>query len=171
MADIMIRPARAEDLDAIWPMVSRAVVHMNQLGNPQWGEDYPTRAHYAADQARDELYVAEDEDGTILGAVCLNQDQAPEYALLPWAISGPAMVLHRLAVDPAAQRRGVGRSFFQFAEAMARCHGLPTFHLDTYARNDRMQALIRSQGFTQVGMVHFDREGRPDGFPCFEKVL
>ena len=166
-----IRLARPEDVDAIWALVQRAAAHMHSLGNPQWGEDYPTRAHYAADQARDELYVAEDEDGTILGAVCLNQDQAPEYALLPWAISGPAMVLHRLAVDPAAQRRGVGRSFFQFAEAMARCHGLPTFHLDTYARNDRMQALIRSQGFTQVGMVHFDREGRPDGFPCFEKVL
>lgn len=166
-----IRLARPEDVDAIWALVQRAAAHMHSLGNPQWGEDYPTRAHYAADQARDELYVAEDEDGTILGAVCLNQDQAPEYALLPWAISGPAMVLHRLAVDPSAQRRGVGRSFFQFAEAMARCHGLPTFHLDTYARNDRMQALIRSQGFTQVGTVHFDREGRPDGFPCFEKVL
>ena len=166
-----IRLARPEDVDAIWALVQRAAAHMQSLGNPQWGEDYPTRAHYAADQARDELYVAEDEDGTILGAVCLNQDQAPEYALLPWAISGPAMVLHRLAVDPAAQRRGVGRSFFQFAEAMARCHGLPTFHLDTYARNDRMQALIRSQGFTQVGTVHFDREGRPDGFLCFEKVL
>ena len=159
----VIRLARPEDVDAVWALVQRAAAHMRSLGNPQWGEDYPTRAHYAADQARGELYVSIDEVGTILGAVCLNQDQAPEY--------GPAMVLHRLAVDPAAQRRGVGRSFFQFGEAMARRLGLPTFHLDTYARNDRMQALIRSQGFTQVGTVHFDREGRPDGFPCFEKVL
>lgn len=110
-----IRLACPEDVDAIWALVQRAAAHMQSLGNPQWGEDYPTRAHYAADQARDELYVAEDEDGTILGAVCLNQEQAPEYALLPWAVSGPAMVLHRLAVDPDAQRRGVGRSFFQFA--------------------------------------------------------
>ena len=167
----VIRLARPEDVDAVWALVQRAEAHMQALGNPQWGEDYPTRAHYAADQARGELYVSVDEDGTILGAVCLNQDQAPEYAPLPWAIPGPAMVLHRLAVDPAAQRRGVGRSFFQFGEAMARRLGLPVFHLDTYARNDRMQALIRSQGFTQVGTVHFDREGRPDGFPCFEKVL
>lgn len=167
----VIRLARPEDVDAVWALVQRAAAHMQALGNPQWGEDYPTRAHYAADQARGELYVSVDEDGTILGAVCLNQEQAPEYASLPWAVPGPAMVLHRLAVDPASQRRGVGRSFFQFGEAMARRLGLPTFHLDTYARNDRMQALIRSQGFTQVGTVHFDREGRPDGFPCFEKVL
>lgn len=166
-----IRPARPEDVDTVWALVRRAAAHMRSLGNPQWGEDYPTRAHYAADQARGELYVAQDEGGTILGAVCLNQEQAPEYAPLPWAVPGPAVVLHRLAVDPAAQRRGVGRSFFQFAEAMARRQGLPAFHLDTYARNDRMLSLIRSQGFAQVGVVHFDREGRPEGFPCFEKVL
>ena len=54
-----IRLARPEDVDAIWALVQRAAAHMQSLGNPQWGEDYPTRAHYAADQARDELYVAE----------------------------------------------------------------------------------------------------------------
>lgn len=167
----VIRLARPEDVDAVWALVQRAAAHMQALGNPQWGEDYPTHAHYAADQARGELYVAVDGNGAILGAACFNQEQAPEYAPLPWAVPGPAMVLHRLAVDPAAQRRGVGRSFFRFGEAMARRLGLRSFHLDTYARNDRMQALIRSQGFAQVGTVHFDREGRPDGFPCFEKVL
>lgn len=50
-----IRLARPEDVDAIWALVQRAAAHMQSLGNPQWGEDYPTRAHYAADQARDEL--------------------------------------------------------------------------------------------------------------------
>ena len=69
-----IRLARPEDMDAVWALVQRAVAHMRSLGNPQWGEDYPTRAHYAADQARGELYVAVDEAGTILGAVCLNQE-------------------------------------------------------------------------------------------------
>ena len=57
MSDIVIRPARTEELDAIWAMVRRAVVHMNQLGNPQWGEDYPTRDFYAGDISRGELYA------------------------------------------------------------------------------------------------------------------
>ena len=170
MDQLVIRPARAGELDAIWAMVVRAVADMNARGNPQWGEDYPTRDFYAGDISRGELYAAL-ADGQLAGVACINTSESPEYDPLPWTTARPAMVIHRLAVDPSAQRRGVGRSFFQFAEAMARCHGLPTFHLDTYARNDRMQALIRSQGFTQVGMVHFDREGRPDGFPCFEKVL
>ena len=49
---IEIRPARAEELDAVWLLVRRAVAHMNELGNPQWGEDYPTRDFYADDLAR-----------------------------------------------------------------------------------------------------------------------
>ena len=55
---IEIRPARAEELDAVWLLVRRAVAHMNELGNPQWGEDYPTRDFYADDLARGELYAA-----------------------------------------------------------------------------------------------------------------
>ena len=55
---IEIRPARAEELDVVWLLVRRAVAHMNELGNPQWGEDYPTRDFYADDLARGELYAA-----------------------------------------------------------------------------------------------------------------
>ncbi|MEG1857981.1 MAG: GNAT family N-acetyltransferase, partial [Pseudoflavonifractor sp.] len=102
-----IRLARPEDLDAIWSLVTRAVRDMQRRGNPQWDEFYPTRTHYVGDQACGELYVCTDDGGRILGAVCINTDQAPEYASLPWTIPGPAVVLHRMAVDPAAQCRGI----------------------------------------------------------------
>lgn len=166
-----IRPATANDLDEIWALVERAVAHMTALGNPQWGPDYPTRAHYEKDAARGELYVATAADGSIAGVAAINTDQAPEYAPLPWAIPAPALVPHRIAVDPAAQRQGVARSLFAFAETLARQKGLTVLHMDTYAQNDRMQALVESLGFVRVGLVHFDREGRPLGYPCYEKVL
>ena len=53
-----IRLARPEDVDAIWALVQRAAAHMQSLGNPQWGEDYPTRDFYAGDISRGELYAA-----------------------------------------------------------------------------------------------------------------
>lgn len=167
----MIRLATAGDLDPLWALVGRAVTHMNALGNPQWGADYPTRAFYADDLARGELYVAVAADGSILGVACLNTEQSEEYAPLPWQITAPAMVIHRMAVDPSAQRQGVATSLFAFAEALARQKGIPAVHVDTYAQNDRMQALFRGRGCREVGLVHFDREDRPLGFPCFEKVL
>lgn len=166
-----IRPAHLGDLDEIWAIVGRAVAHMNAQGNPQWGIDYPTLDHYAADVARGELYVAQGEDSTILGVVCLNDDQSAEYAPLPWRIPGPAIAIHRMAVDPAAQGQGVARGLFLFAEKLAKDKGFSTIHADTYSLNNRMQSLFLSMGYDRVASVHFERDGRHLPYPCFEKVL
>lgn len=166
-----IRLATAGDLDEIWALVGRAVVHMNALGNPQWGSDYPTRQHYADDIAQGELYAAVDGAGAIGGVACLNTDQAPEYAPLPWRVSGPAVVIHRMAVDPSSQRQGVASTLFSFAEELARTRGIPAVHADTYMKNDRMQALFLGRGYEKVGEVNFERPSRPLGYPCFEKLI
>lgn len=163
-----LRKARPQDLDQIWALVGRAVAHMNALGNPQWGEDYPTADFYREDIRRGELYAAF-VDGTLAGAACINTDEAPEYAAVPWTTTPPAVVIHRMAVDPACQRTGVGRALFRFAEEEARRRGLSAMRIDTYSLNRRMQALIRSQGFVQVGEIHL--HGRPLTYPCFEKNL
>ena len=75
--EVTIRPAHREELEEIWAMVGRAVAHMNQLGNPQWGEDYPTRDFYAGDIDRGELYAAV-MDGKLAGVACINTAESPE---------------------------------------------------------------------------------------------
>ena len=77
--DIRLEPARMEELEPIWSLVGRAVVHMNALGNPQWGEDYPTADFYREDIRRGELYAAY-VGGTLAGVACINTSEAPEYA-------------------------------------------------------------------------------------------
>ncbi len=166
--DVVIRPACPADLDRIWTLVHRAVVHMNELGNPQWGEDYPTRDFYAGDIDRGELYAAL-VDGHLAGVACINTGESPEYDPLPWTTDRPAVVIHRMAIDPAFQRRGVGSALFAFAEEEARRRGIVSMRIDTYCLNDRMQALICKMGFSRVGEIHL--HGRPLAYPCFEKNL
>ena len=165
---IAVRPARPEELEEIWPLVVRAVAHMNALGNPQWGADYPTRDFYAGDIARGELYAAL-VDGTLAGVACINTSESPEYDPLPWTTRRPAAVIHRMAIDPAFQRRGVGSALFAFAQTWAAERGISAMRIDTYSKNDRMQALIRKMGYTRVGEIHL--HGRPLPYPCFEKAL
>ena len=165
---ITIRPARQEELEEIWPLVGRAVAHMNALGNPQWGEDYPTRDFYAGDIRRGELYAAL-ADGVLAGVACINTSESPEYDPLPWTTCRPAVVIHRMAIDPAFQRMGVGSALFAFAQAWAEARGISAMRIDTYSKNDRMQALIRKMGYTKVGEIHL--HGRPLPYPCFEKAL
>ena len=168
MSGLTIRPARPEELEAVWALVGRAVAHMNAQGNPQWGTDYPTRALYAGDLARGELYAALAGD-TLAGVACINTVQSPEYAPLPWTTPDFAVAIHRMAVDPAFQRRGVGRALFAFAHTLAGRLGAGAIRLDTYSLNRPMLALIAGQGFQKVGEIRL--HGRPLPYPCFEKAL
>ncbi len=168
MADLIIRPARPQELEDIWQLVRRAVAHMNALGNPQWGEDYPTRDFYAGDLDRGELYAAL-ADGRLAGVACINTAESPEYDPLPWTTSRPAVVIHRMAIDPDVQRQGVGSALFAFARQQAAERGIAAMRIDTYSLNHRMQALIAKQGYTKVGEIHL--HGRPLPYPCFEKAL
>lgn len=164
-----VRAAVSADLEALWALVGRAVAHMNASGNPQWGADYPTRAHYVGDLEAGELYVAVNEEGRLLGCACINGDESPEYAEVAWTYTGPVLSVHRLAVDPAVQRQGVATALLTHAEDLARGRGVKALHVDTYAKNDRMQALFTKRGYVRRGDISL--HGRPLRYPCFEKWI
>lgn len=164
-----IRPAAGDDLDEIWALVRRAVAHARALGNPQWGDDYPTAAHFSNAIADGDLYAAVDGNGKILGVTGLNCTAEVNYDALTWSAVGPAMVIHKLTVDPDAQRQGIGSAFFRLAEELAGKQGVRSIRLDTYCLNARMQSLILKHGYRQVGCVHYPQRELP--YPCYEKVL
>lgn len=164
---LTIRPAVPDDLAHIMAIVERAVDEMNHRGNPQWGPGYPSLAHYAGALAEGSLYVA--EDGALLGCAVFNTEEEPAYASVSWSLPGPALVIHKMVVDPDAQRRGVASALFAQCEALARAQGLSSLRVDTYTKNDRMQSLLRKQGFSLAGEVHFPMNPLP--YLCFEKIL
>ncbi|NCB63289.1 MAG: GNAT family N-acetyltransferase [Clostridia bacterium] len=164
-----IRPAAADDLDKLWPMVRRAVQKMNAGGSEQWGDDYPTREFYAGDIERRELWVAASPEGQIYGVALMTDAPEAAYRDISWAVPSPVLVIHRMAVDPDLQRSGVGAALFRHAESLALKQGLGAIHIDTYGKNAAMQGLIVSQGFTKMGEIRL--HGRPLAFPCFEKRL
>lgn len=165
-----IRLARPGDLDEIWPLVQRAVADMNARGNDQWGEDYPTREHYAADIENGVLWcVTDGESGAILGVGTITCRHEPDYAAVPFTFPEPAVVMHRVAVDPSAMRQGVAGMLFAQFEEEGRRRGVEALRIDTYSLNDRMQALILKQGFRFVADTHFGK--RPLPYHCYEKIL
>ncbi|MEG2420488.1 MAG: GNAT family N-acetyltransferase [Oscillospiraceae bacterium] len=164
-----IRLARGEDLDAVWALVSRAMEDMHRRGNPQWSDGYPTREIFGDAIADGDLYLQTLADGTILGCAVLNSIEEEEHQTVRWSVPGPAMVLHKMAFDPAYQHQGGGSAFFAYAEELARQRGLKSLRMNTFSKNDRMQALVSKLGFSHVGDVHFGRLSLP--YPCYEKVL
>lgn len=166
---VVIESAVAADVARVVQIVELCKGQMKSSGIDQWDEVYPTAADVVEDFEGSSLFVARLR-GECVGAVCLNDCQAAEYAGMNWRDSaGRAMVIHRLCVDPAYQRGGVAAALMDFAEAFAARSGYSSIRLDTYVGNPKALALYDRRGYHRTGQVRFPR--RRFAFDCFEKAV
>ena len=166
---MQVRPGTLADIPAIMGLVGRVVPLMQAGGNHQWDAAYPNPDVFARDVELEQLWVA-DLAGQVLGMAAITTDQEPEYAAVGWDITETAIVVHRLAVDPAAQGRGGALALMAQAEAEARRRGIATLRVDTNVQNAATQALFPKLGYTLAGEIGLGfRPGLR--FRCYEKRL
>ena len=163
------RRATLADVPTILALVRRVVPLMNANGNFQWSADYPNETVFTADIVQSHLWVAE-LAGAVVGVAALTQDQDAEYAQADWDVTEPALVTHRLAVDPAAQGRGVALALMAQAERQAVAQGLKFLRVDTNSENAATQRLFPKLGYRFAGEITLGfRPGLR--FFCYEKQL
>lgn len=170
----MIRKANREDIASVVKIYD-AILDKEEAGNVRIGwvrGVYPTSRTAEDALAKGSLFVCEDE-GVIVGAAKIDQEQVPEYANCNWAykVSGDkVMVLHTLVVDPAYPRRGYGREFVHFYERYAIEKGCPYLRMDTNQINSVARKMYTQMGYREVGVVSCVFNGIPDvKLICFEK--
>lgn len=159
----------ARHVDPAWTVMERCRAALDAAGIHQWDSVYPTRATVHDDVRRGALYVLEDDAGRCLGCVALDQTQPAEYRELAWTTDEPALVVHRLCIDPALQGRRLAHELMAFAEAHAAASGCASLRLDAYTGNPRSGQLYRRRGYREVGQVRFPRRDLP--FWCFELAV
>ena len=164
-----IRLATQDDLPALMALVRRVVPLMLAAGNRQWDEGYPNRSVFERDIVLEQLWVAEAEDG-IAGVAALTMDQEPEYAQANWDMAAKALVVHRLAVDPAFRGAGVASALMQKAEEVAVKRGFAVVRVDTNTENAATQRLFPKLGYRLAGEIGLGM--RPGlRFFCYEKAI
>lgn len=164
-----IRRAHSGEIQEIMNLISKCVQVMQAGGSDQWDESYPNREVISGDIRNGTLFVCTDQ-GAIAGILVLDENQAEQYQDIEWLeTQGPHLIMHRLAVHPEIQGKGIARRLIAFAEEFARSGGYSSIRLDTYAKNDKALRLYPSLGYLQRGEVRFP--GRTADFPVFEKVL
>jgi GNAT superfamily N-acetyltransferase len=164
-----VRPGLVEDVAAVMTMVRRTVPLMQADGNLQWDTEYPNAAVFERDAAKAQLWVAEMGD-QLAGVAAITMDQEPEYAEVGWDLSEPAVVVHRLVVDPAFRRLGVAIALMLQAEAVARLRGIAVLRVDTNTRNEATRCLFPKLGYVPAGEIGLGfRPGLR--FRCYEKRL
>jgi ribosomal protein S18 acetylase RimI-like enzyme len=110
------------------------------------------------------------DGGRLLAVVAVNGEQSRRYASVDWAdAKGNPAVIHRLAVHPDVQGRGLGRRLLQFAEHQARSKGCSSVRLDVYSDNEHAVRLYERHGYSIRGEIRFPF--RPAVYYAMEKSL
>ena len=166
---MQMRLATKDDLPSLMALVRRVVPLMRATGNLQWDETYPNEAVFQRDIDLNQLWVAM-VDGNIAGVAAVTMDQEPDYTQVGWDIEEPAIVVHRLAVDPAFRGQGAAGALMQKAEEVAVERDITVLRVDTNTQNEATQRLFPKLGYILAGEISL--EFRPGlRFLCYEKRL
>ncbi|MGI8801631.1 MAG: GNAT family N-acetyltransferase [Solirubrobacteraceae bacterium] len=138
MDEATIRPARAEDADAL-----RALERATWSWEVSPAPPRPAEAPFY-DAAADTL-VAE-RGGALVGYARL-------VPVSPLASSRHVLELHCFAFDPAHRRRGIGRRLVEAAVAEARRRGARRLCLRVLAPNAAARGLYAAAGFAEEGVL------------------
>ncbi|GAA0743171.1 GNAT family N-acetyltransferase [Clostridium oceanicum] len=156
-------------IDSIMKMLKLCKKDMLIKGNSQWDADYPDKKTLIEDIKKENLYVIMDKEECI-AMICLNEDQSPEYKKLKWELNDEnALVVHRLAINPIHQGKGLGKKIMEFVEEHGLSNGYKSVRLDTYCENEIAINFYEKCGYNIIGEVNF--EGKHLPFKCFEKIL
>lgn len=164
----MMRKAVIEDIKNVMEIIKETIVEMHSYGNYQWDENYPQEKDFLDDIQKGHLFVIERE-GKLVGFVCINKVEPVEYNGLNWSLNDDAMVVHRMAVNPACRKNGIGTELMKFADELALKNNIRYLKTDTYSLNSKMNRLFEKCGYKLVGEMSFLGKEKP--FYCYEKVL
>jgi GNAT superfamily N-acetyltransferase len=161
--------AQKQDFDKVLELVSEIIKDMEIKGNPQWDENYPTKEILFHDVEEGALFVMVN-NGRFIALCALTENEEPQYVGIKWQDKDAiALEIHRIAVHPHWQKKGIARKLFEFAEEHAQKNGYTSMRLDTYCKNSRMIKIIEQRGYKRTGEIFFPPLTLP--FYCYEKIL
>ncbi len=166
---MVIQLAQSNRVKEVFTILNNCKTHLEKQGIYQWIDSYPTLSTIENDNKKGHLYCATIESRCV-GTICINEEQDPEYASVNWNnYTDKALIIHRLAVDPAYQGRGIAKIIMDFAERYAMDNSFSVIRLDAFSANKQSLRFYENIGYQKRGEVYFP--GRALPFFCYEKVL
>lgn len=161
---VQLGPGDKRELQALFGEVKRSLALQ---GIRQWDRWYPNRWVIGHDLNSRNVHAIV-EDGRIAGVVTLDTRQSTRYADIPWHGDSYACI-HRLAVLPAYQGRGIGGRLVKYAEDTASARGYTSIRLDVCSANPGAANMYLRAGYTILGSIRYPF--RPAPYLCCEKML
>ena len=167
---IKIELAEINDINDIMKMIHDCANDLIGQNIFQWNEKYPSRDIFLSDIEKKNLFILKNNSG-IIGCIALSHEKDIEYTDVKWLTKDDKnLYLHRLAVDPKFQKKGIGKLLMDFAEDYARNNKFISVRLDTFSKNERNNRFYKSRKYTRLDDVYFPNQSEFP-FHCYEKIL
>ena len=167
---IKIELAEINDINDIMKMINNCANDLISKNIFQWNEKYPSRDIFLSDIEKKNLFILKNNSG-IIGCIALSHEKDIEYTDVKWLTKDDKnLYLHRLAVDPKFQKKGIGKLLMDFAEDYARNNKFISVRLDTFSKNERNNRFYKSRKYTKLDDVYFPNQSEFP-FHCYEKIL
>lgn len=149
-----IRKAVEADLDELIELYKACTIRMNKAGLFNWHSSYPDHETISGDIKRGTLYILERD--RIHGAMTLNDEQPIEYIEINWEyLTGPFLVVHRLAISPDHQGKGYAVYLMDYAEKLAESSGCQSIRMDVYTINIPGINLYKKLNYRELNEFYF----------------
>lgn len=165
---ITLRLARLSEIQIAVDIIDAARRYMKEEKINQWQSGYPDYACIEEDiKSEKGFFVVEREE--ILGYLCADFDGEPAYDAIQgaWHTSGDYVVVHRMAFAERGRGKKISSTVFRLIEELSRQRGVTAFRIDTDASNKTMLHILKKNGFTFCGTIHYSRGQRM----AFDKVF
>ena len=167
---MIIRLAKDDDIKRVVEIANACADHMISKNIFQWDENYPSKEIFEEDVKNDCLFVIE-KNTKVLGCICISLKIDDDNKNVKWLTANHNNVyLHRLAVHPDFQGKGLALRLMDYAEEFTLKNGYNSIRLDTFSGNQKNNKFYTLQGYTKLEKI-FYRTQSDMPFHCYEKIL
>lgn len=157
------------DVEGIINLIHECIIDMESKDILQWNQYYPNVDIVTEDIQQRALFLIKN-DNDYVGIITVNEDQPAEYSKIKWlSETGRNLIIHRLAIHPNWQGKGIAMKLMDFAEEYAKKNDYRSVRLDAYTANPKSNGLYEKRGYKKVGQIFIPMRELP--FHCYEKVM
>jgi len=167
---VKIKLAKLCDLDRVKEIAEACAKKMIEDNIFQWNENYPSKEIFREDIKNNSLFVAR-INSEIVGCIMLSSYKDDVYKNVKWiSEDNNNLYIHRLAVHPRFQKKGIARKMMEYAEAFAKSKNHKSIRLDTFSKNYRNNKFYKLRGYIKLDDVFFPNQS-VFPFHCYEKLI
>ncbi len=166
---MQVEKANVGNVLEVMYLLQHCIEDFNKNSVYQWNQSYPDYFRLLKEVENETLYIIKTK-GVCIGTISFDEQQESVFDNVEWKnTTDKFIMIHRIAVFPSWQKKGIGRMLIEFAEEFAKENGYKSIRIDVASSSEHVINLYKSKGYDLTGEILYPKQ--KETFKCLEKVI